>query len=415
MEKHILTELTKLNINITSREIKGIQSLVSRFEVYDTHVMALSSPTIGVYPIYFKDNDRADFFDLFSVKENNLKKIIQDIPTINNSFIVSSDAFNILSIWLICLSNKLIKDNKSKHLFQINVLKYLHYKFFTSLSGNFMPHPPNEEIMLATISGMSKKFDIVIFKSWAKVIRARSENVISPESIHYNTLLNGVPDDKFIYIITDLQSRLRDRVKNVVSEFHKARNSGKAIKNKSATITVDGSKILMQPSSVIDGVSEKIAMEVLNMRTFIEPRMIRVISKQYSSVSISSIDQTLRRISAMASEQQLDRKLSTPLIKHKDRADTVGIKILIHDIINSSYRYCHTHKTDVTDNAKAYLKIKDAFSSSRISDEQINSVKARLVILINDIVDTKREATKASLRLAIILYIVYKSFKYLKS
>lgn len=413
MAAYIAKAFQTLGITITPREQKAMIDLLIRFETRGTHIIAFNSQHLGVYPVAFKDEDRAAIFDLFNVKERDVAALVKQIPTINTDFKVISDPFNLLCIWVIHLSLSMIPKPQEQAEFALAVAKYLHYRYFTSLVNHFFPHGTNEKIMAATISRLSRKYDIITEGTWRRLIEARCRTLVSAGTLHYNSFVNGEPDDKITYILSDTQSRMRERVKNISNSYHDVKLLGAEIKSRSATLEIDGEKILVHTVSALDTMVTNIYAEVNNVRSFVEPVMVRSMARQFTAISASGLNQVLTKFSALAKEQNISKELDDAVILRKDDTKTVGTRVLVRDIIQSAYSYCIRHNIPLSNKADAYIRIKNVFSSSRIADEAINDVKERTGILIDDLMDTNRETTKASMRIAFLMYICFKGLKYL--
>ena len=414
MTDHIATAFTQLGITITPTTVQNMSFLVTRFETRGSaHPLTLNSQVFGVHPIAFKDEDRAAFFDLFGIREDALKKIVAKIPSINPNFIVASDPFNLLAVWVVHLSYALVKNKAQQEAFALDVMKYLYYRFFTSLVNHFFPHGANERIMQATIDGLTMKYDIVRFGTWKRVIEERSKDLLGKQSIHLNTLQTGRPDDKYLYVITDTQTRIRDRVKNIVSAYYEARASGAEVRGQAAIAEGEEEKFLVEHVSSLDAMVTNVFAEVLNVRTFVEPRLVADVSRQFSAINAASLSHFLQRVSLLTKEQATAKQLDMDIITHRDGTRTVGMRKLTRDIIQGAYRYAIRNRIPLDRKAELYIRLKNVYASSRISDASINSVKDRAGILVEALTDTNRQATKASMRLAYISYVILRSFKHI--
>ena len=70
-------------------------------------------------------------------------------------------------------------------------------------------------------------------------------------------------------------------------------------------------------------------------------------------------------------------------------------------------------KVNMNSKIDILTKVKNIFSSSRISDEAIVTIKRSFTYFLSNCGETTRAATIASLTIVLILYIVIKSFDYL--
>lgn len=413
MSAYIAQHLKQLNIQINKQHIDNIAHQLAVWELRQQHPLALNSQLIGVHPISFTDSDRQQFFHIFELDEKTVWKIIQVIPSVNTEFKVSSDTFNIFAVWLLHLGYTQIIDEKLKHQFLFTVSKLLHYKYFTSLVNHFFQHGANEKIMTATINSLSKKFDIVVYGTWRLAIEARCKDLIAEDSIHHRTIQKADDDKAFLYVLTDTQTRMRDRIKNITTEYYNARERGDKVDSRAAVgEDLEGEKMLVHTASSLDALTNGLAIEVQTERLFIHQPTINLIVKRFNNVSADMLRTTLRSMSELATSQVRSKQLD--LVKRIDGQDIyIGMRALLTNLIQKSYRYCINNHVDMNNRGAIFLRILNVYSSSRIADKDILSVKESVSYLVDSIGSSKRETTKASLRLAVILYCIVRSFEHL--
>ena len=92
----------------------------------------------------------------------------------------------------------------------------------------------------------------------------------------------------------------------------------------------------------------------------------------------------------------------------------IGYRAIISNIIQKSYRDCITNKVDVSSPLHVFEHVKNIYRSSRIVDPDILLVKRSVERFVNDSKVTSRDATKASLKISFIVYILLLSFDYMK-
>lgn len=413
MSHQIFTVLSELNLKLDTKLIQKFEHLVISWELRQQHPIALNRQDIGVYPIAFTPADRVAFFELFGLTEQKVKAFTQKIPTVNQEHKVASDPFNIMSIWLMHLGFRDIPSVKTREEFLMNVAKFLHYRFFTSLVNHFLCHGANEKIMNATIDGLSRKFDIVIYGTWKKAIEARCMDLISPESIHINALMNANDDDKYLYVITDTQTRIRDKIKNIYSEYKDKYDRGESIASRAATTTDrEGEKILVHNTKTLDLMIYNLHNEVLVERLFVDNTILTTIAGQFNNISPDMLKSALKYIVDLAKTQS-DSKQLLLVGKMGHQPIYVGMNVFISNLIQKTYRYCINQGIDVTNKAQMFVKIKNIYSSSRINDPDILANKASMSWLVDHMNVSRRETTISSLRLALLMYIMVRSFRYI--
>jgi hypothetical protein len=412
MSGTIAAALDTLKITITDHQIDAMLLQVASFEVRRSHPIALNSQLLGVYPISFIDTDRAALFSLFHTDEKTVKHLIQKIPAINPEFKVTSDAFNILALWLLHRSYRDIPDLKRREEFQLAVAKYLHYRFFTSLVNHYFQHGAVEKVMQSVIAGLSRKFYIIVYGTWKATIEARCRDLISEQSIHRQTMEQADDDKRFLGVLQDCQTRIRDQIKNVTQAYYEAHKRGDAIDSRPATTETQDGKILVHTAKTLDLMIFNLQNEMLTARLFVDTETVRSLSRQFSAISEDTLRSALLTIVDLADTQRDSRQLD--VIKINDGRELyVGMRAFVANLIQKTYRYCMASGVDVTNRAAIYVKAKNIFSSSRIGDEDILALKQSVEYLVDHISTSRRETTKSSLRLCILLYIILRSFRFI--
>lgn len=413
MSQEILRMMSTLDIKINNTIIDKIHLLVTQWELRQQNPLALNSQMLGVTPIYFLPKDTSNLYEIFGLHDSDVNNLVRKIPTINSDWKVSGNPCNIFIIWLMHLGYQDISSDKTRDMFLMDLAKYIHYKFFTSLLSNYFPHGCNEKVMTATITNLSKKFDIIVYGSWKRVIEERCKDLISEDSIHINTFRTGIDDIKFIYILSDIQTRIRDKIKNIWAEYQKARDEGLSISSHgSVTTDREGEKVLIQNTNTFDNMIYNIQNDIKTERLFLDQKMIDMTAGLFSNISSDILRSALKLIVELAKDQFLSKEL-VKVIQKDNETIFVGLNILISTLIQKTYRYCITSGIDVTNKALLFEKVKNIYSSSRIKDDDILQIKSSIAYLVDSLNISRRETTISSLRMAVILYIMIKSFKYI--
>lgn len=404
--------MQRFNITITKRMIDQLVRVCTLYEVRDDHVEALNSPMLGVNKIHFFDKDQRAVFDVFEVDRNDFAKMIQQ-SGLNKDFKVSSDVYNVFTVYMAhcIMKSSLPKSVQEEGCFAL--WKMLQYKFFSSIVNHMLPYKPNPDVMQATLDGLSAKFDIVNKETntWKLVMEARARELCQKEgNIHYHSILNFTPDQKVVYVLSDVQTRLRTKIKLVVQEYYKTLEEGKRIA--STTMTTDdleGEKIVKELTGSLDNVIAVICNKALNANQFIRNDVVRIVSKLVPNIR----PDMMRTLLMFFSNQSV-----VQYQKHKqDEIDKtgrylIGYHILITEIIQRSYRLCILEKVNMKSRLAILDKVRNTFRSSRVNDPDILRIKDSVEHLIEIAKVTSRDSTKASLKIAFILYIILLTFDY---
>lgn len=404
--------MQRFNITITKRMIDQLVRVCTLYEVRDDHVEALNSPMLGVNKIHFFDKDQRAVFDVFEVDRNDFAKMIQQ-SGLNKDFKVSSDVYNVFTVYMAhcIMKSSLPKSVQEEGCFAL--WKMLQYKFFSSIVNHMLPYKPNPDVMQATLDGLSAKFDIVNKETntWKLVMEARARELCQKEgNIHYHSILNFTPDQKVVYVLSDVQTRLRTKIKLVVQEYYKTLEEGKRIA--STTMTTDdleGEKIVKELTGSLDNMIAVICNKALNANQFIRNDVVRIVSKLVPNIR----PDMMRTLLMFFSNQSV-----VQYQKHKqDEIDKtgrylIGYHIMITEIIQRSYRLCILEKVNMKSRLAILDKVRNTFRSSRVNDPDILRIKDSVEHLVEIAKVTSRDSTKASLKIAFILYIILLTFDY---
>jgi len=415
-QSYVSQTFSKIPITIGHAEIAAVDRMVAMFETRDKHPLALNSQLLGVHKMVFTDHDRQQLFRIFGLEELRIKSlVVSEVHSIPSEWKVVSDPFALLSFWLIHLAEVVIRIVHIRQQFQLNVARYLLYRWFTSLTNHYFSHGADERIMTVAVNRLSRKYDIVKYGTWREVMVAMCNDlVVDPKGVHRDTLDKATNDKAIIYAIGDFQTRLRAKIRAVTEVYYEVRDSADRIQTESATSELDGEKVLTQTVSTFDAVISNLCIEIVNTQAFIDMGVIRQVASLFQSISSPEmLRDLLVHVSDEAASQSLSRTLDKTVKASDGAVLYIGIRALITRLIQVSFRHCIKNGIPITSKAKVLIAVKNAFSSSRITDPDIVTVKKSVIQLVDAMILTPREATKSSLRLAVIIYILAKGFRYM--
>lgn len=410
MSNYIKKAFSKyLDIKITNKHIIDIIQTTITYGIRDEHSSALNSPLIGVNKLYFTSVDQTDLFEIFDYVKSDIVKIIKDIPSINKDWVVISDSYNLFTIWLVhLLLESKHKDAKKATYCLLNMLQY---KFFSSILNQYYPYKVNEEIMRFTVENLTKKYDIIEYRTWRKVIFHRSENVIDRQSIHYNTLKRFHDDGKILYIISDIQTRIRNQIKVITAMFHENKEINNTIKNYSPTQDIDGLKIIKDLRGTTDIIKHNIKAQIINKDLFITDSYIKLVSSLFKLVNTLMIRRFLEYMCDSAKEQLEITDLKS-IIQKRDFKYYNDINLLSFQIIKVIYEYCFNNNTNIKSKVLILQVTKQLISSSRSQNENVINIRQSLKMHIKNSNISTKDTTISSLITIYALYMILKSFEF---
>lgn len=456
----------KVPIIVTPNLATALIKLVRSYETYGTNIEAFTSPLLGVTSCVFRNADRDSLFELFSMSDDTVKhlidaktnmqtvfgvdakdlvnqykhdiamrrinpisvdparsisnsdmrKIIHHIPSINDNFQILSDPFNVFSVWVtynILHAPRL--DDKLRYKAAISMLLFLQYKFFTSLVNYRFKYKANEAVMTATYEQLSNKYYIKVYGTWKAVMEHAADLAIDPSGIHGKTWVNFDNDEKVLYIISDIQTRLRSMINIYCNEYYRIKAEGDTI-GSYATMGTDaeGELKVMANESGIDMAISGVYQDCMTVTRILDYKALTLVSALFSAIRTDQLKQLLIAFSEECVKlAKVGGEDKTIYNKEKDMHLVIGGHALIMSIIQQTYRYCRNTGVNMSVPSNIIKCTKDVYTSSRISDPGINLVRESVLYYVNTLQKSTRESTVSALKAAFIIYIVILSLKYI--
>ena len=412
MKDYIKEYLTRdLPLTITAELAAQLIRMVMQFELRDEHALTLNSQMFGVNKFIFSTRDFQLFFDIIGYSKADIDPVINKIPTINKEFKVVSDAFNIMSVYVVhkILVSTLPYNLKRDSAF--SVLNYMQYRFFGSAVNHYFPHGAGYEIMQSVIESLSMKFSVRQLNSWKNVMVERSEALTFDTKAHNDTLLKFDNDKDILYLITDTSTRIRSQLKIITSEYYAVREANNFMTSHSSTASIDGEKVLRERDGSFEAISSTVFNRVLIKSSFVDERYIKMVQSTVPRLNIGIIRRMLATLSDEA-RHQIETGDAAKVIKKRDGTEIyVGIEGLINHIIHVIYTSAiHNKRININSKIAVYTNTKNVFTAARSSNQELINVRASLEDLIRRTHISTREATISGLCVTFSLYITLLSF-----
>jgi hypothetical protein len=405
----------RYNLKITKKQYDQMKSQMQNFELREAHPMALNSPLLGVEKIHFYNTDQQALFDIFNVDKAEFVKLAHQADEIDTTRKVTSDGYNLLTIWIahLVMKSKLSRSIKEDFLFTL--FKMMIYRFFTGVVNYNFPHGAELGTMTATIDGLSAKFDIKSRETptWKLVIEERARDIYDRKSIHYRRLetFSKVSTQPVIYIISDAQTRIRVKLRNIINIYYVNHAKGVRVGNVAIAEDIGGEKVINNIVSNFDMMIENIANRALNVNRWISHEDINLVAKLSKNLRPDLLKSLLIKYSDVAVQQHRHKQQSDVEGKGNFQIIT-GYREFITWVIQKTYRAAiMSGDVDMKSRPKILEKTRNLYRSSRISDQDILIIKNSAEDFVNKYSDSKRTSTNASLKIALITYIILLSFK----
>jgi hypothetical protein len=401
-------------IPITPALFKMIQGFCTSFEVKGTHSLALNSPYIGINPIYFLPQDQQFIFDSCNVDYHDVKKKISMCGAVNLDFKVASDTYNLFTLWLCHLVLRSNLTAVMKNDFLVILLKLLHYKFFTSLVKHSYPYGATENVMHKALEGMSAKFDIKKpeTSTWRLLIEQRCREIIDlKRGIHVGTLDTFMPDQKILYVISDIQTRIRNQITLINREYYRCKHENEQIGDYGLSTTIDGEQMIREVDAVFDQMFTELSTMAPNPAKLIDTNDITIIAKITGNPRLDLSRTMLMKFSDLASHQ-LRNHTQDLTVNEGENTYYVGYRVLLKHILQDTYSVlAKSGGIDFRNRADVLIRSANLYRSSRISDRNILDVKNSVERMLKSFDLSRREATISYLKTSFVLYFLLRSFK----
>lgn len=377
------------------RLVKAIRKYALAFVTKnEAHIQFFGSPLLGVYPVRFTDDDRLTWFDdVLDCDEISLTSDLHRCPNVNPDHNVASDSFNESIGYLLHLvhhSTRLgLRDIEQA---KIDLISILHYKYISSIMAKYFKYDASREVALATYASLSKKYDLKVFGSWAALIQARAEQIVSKSGIHYNTYVRYDNDKAIQYMITDIQSRIREVIKAMTAEFYAVRDRDGKITSSSSTMELDGNRVIKDRANAFLSFRRYIGQVLNDRNSFIREDLVSVVSNAMSDVSTDHIKEVLVFMTVNFNDN-----------KHK------YLQELVDEVLLHAFEYIQRKGIVINDLVQITTKLRAIYTASRSSDPAVLKMRDLSNRLISVTVRSKNESVKAGVRTAVLLYILLRT------
>ncbi|UYE93405.1 hypothetical protein [Shewanella phage FishSpeaker] len=382
-DKEWATALRKYVFNFTTRREGGVD-----------YMDFFGSPYLGLQKIVFKTGDRNEWFStVFDIDELELKKDITDLKIIGKDWHVLNDMFNLTIPYILhrVFHSKL--DEKTKHQAMKDMLSMYQYKCLTSILNNDYPWTASKEVAVETYNQLSMKFDLKKYGSWRALIEARSENILDKHTgIHYNTIVTMSPDKKVLYMVGDIQDRLRGMINDLNTVFH-------SVKNKTNLISFEGNKVTLEDGEALR-FNQK---EELKYKNYIE----QVLVAERGFYKEELIDYAVKDMGYAPRDKLTYIIENFPALYNSKKGDAY-VK-LVDDIIVHMFEYLHEKQVNRINLYEVLVRMRGIYNSRRGNTDELISLRDRGDELVKTLTGIKTPITVTGLRTSFLLYIVLRT------
>lgn len=356
------------------------------------HVNFFGSALLGVYPVRWTDVERNTWIDdIIDFDEIGLRVDLFKLQSIDPKNKVATDLVNLSFVYVLHRLNA-SDDIKPamKETAMRSVIAIMHYKFLSSLMAYYFPYPADEALAKTTYNSLSLKFDIKRLGSWGALIRNRAETVTAKNSLH-NTTFQYMRDDKSVqYMVTDIQTRIRDVVKSQTQEFYRIKEADGKIINTSKILLTDEGFTVKDTRRTYSQYATYMDRVISDFADLHRKELLAVIMKLNTSADERTVTEAIRFIHQNYRE---DKKLAY-------------VRKYVEEVLMYSLNFIHEKKYKMNDLGNILLKLRAMFVGSRVNDTVILAIRDMGDRIILGTGTTKPGALVSPERTALTMYII---------
>ena len=370
------------------------------------HALFFGGTLTGVYTVRQTETDRDHFLDyvlgtersileqvLYSLKETGPDG--KSVPVVNLEHKRYSDVFNIVCTYLIhkCHTSQHLTEAQ-RHQAKTRICAYLIYKFLTSLMYHYYQYPADPMVAQATYEALSLKFSLKEHGSWAKTLWVLAEKMSGEHSVHKRCIEKMDVDYDVEKFINDVQSRVKDMMKNIYRVFIKVHESKTAAVKVGNLVEIDGEVEIRDTTTAMATYGRYIKQVIPDAGSFIQLDLLQVVLDLMNTANPRVVHQTLTWISQnyLTSSGKLAEGAVEDLIEH-------AISYLV-DNRDISHR----------DIAKILLRLKGTYMSSRNTEVKLLAIRKNFEKITSTASGITNTNTLSAAKTAVMLYIVARAF-----
>jgi hypothetical protein len=364
----------------------------------EDHIAFFGGVLTGVHVVRFTPQDMQEFFsDVVQINESALEDELHDLPMVVATRKVSGDVFNHTCLWLtyLFLSSNL-PDVLKQRAAQAAAL-ILQYRYLTSLLYNYYKFPANPEVAAAAYARLTKKSAIKQFGSWHALLENRVEDLVTVKGLHYSRIMIDYRDDKAIVnALNDSQGRIREMMKNLMSELKKTSDAGIKTRSISSVAEFDGESFLRDKTKDLSSYTRYLHNIITDEHAFIKQELLMVLAEAMYTTPPALIEQTLKWCCH-----------NSRTVKGKELDD------LIEMVVVHSFGYLQDNRTatrETNDLVGFITRLRGVYTSARSTDHHLLSIRALAEKIVVKALTIKNPSTIASVRTSLMLYLVIRAF-----
>lgn len=381
----------KIDKTLLTRAERMYYGLVNRDED-STHFFG--DALWGVYPIYFLNTDTNHWFDeVLDIDDISLKKEVHELPTIETKFKVTSDLLNLSLLYIThrSLTATRLAVRDQQRLCHI-CLAMLHIKFLSSLQSHRFRYRVDKSIAMAAYASLSKRYDIKVYGSWTALLEARSQAITDERALHRKALERFGHDGDVIYMLIDIQSRIRELANKLTEEFYRQREEEKRIGVSSKLITTEEGVRIRDTFNVYNQYREYLATISADRSSLKRPELTEIVNRAMGRIPEESLNQALDWIADNAIGKE-----------HKRVSHFLDL------VLSHAFGVMEENQLKSNQIALIISRLRTVYLASRSKDERLKEAKEISLNIVEMAVSSRNTNIHVTVRSALMLYLVLRT------
>lgn len=392
------------HVEINTAFVRKLQAYRQNFaNKNEDHVTFFGGNLMGVQEVKFLPSDRARWFEeLLDIDDAGLQDELITLKTLVPDPLrirfVSTDVMNLSCLWL-ChkIANSTKLPNNLREAAMIDCLLVLEYKFITSILAYWFPHRADEAVAVATYARLTKKFKLKEVGSWGALLLYLAEHMLGKTSPHYKpqTIEKFTNDYDIVYMVNDIQGRIKDYLKNIRDEFEIVRRDPNAsIRTTSNTVTIDGEVLVKNKKNVYSTYRRYINEVMSDKNSFIVPELTNIVVGSMPKLPYKNMLDTL-----------------TYMTQNVGMRGDSNVNKLTDLVLEHLFEFLATNRATVNtaDIASVLGKLHNLYKASRAANPLLLQIRDVGTKVVRKSVKTRNEALVSSIRTGVILYVVLRT------
>lgn len=383
------------DLEITPRWVSTLRRYVYGFATKDNdHTEFFGSPFLGTHRVIFKTSDRVTFFrDIIDVDEVRLRDELIKTKWVNKDFKVSSDAFNLSIVYLMhrVQTSKLDRNMKEQAL--INLVMLFHYRIMTSIMNHYFGYLVKDAVAKTAYNKLSLKFDIKRYGSWNDLFKARGEFVIDPRTgIHYDAFTKMDNDKAIVYMVNDMESRLKGVVNDYTKVLYEVKDSVDLVETDSGLAMLDGELNIKDVQKQVNRYRNYVNNVINDGTSFFKQELVTYAAEAISRTDADKLETIIREFPSQYAHVKGE-----------------AYREFVDDVVTHAFEYLATNNIRVNDIKGAFFKVRGAYTSSKSTNALLFKLRKNGDEIVKSLTGIKTEIKITSLRTSLMLYIVLRT------